>query len=354
MKIVHVVYSLEMGGAEILVAQLCRLQRAHGHEVSVIAYSNLGTLGEALVAEGFVVQVLGEAPLPKTLTRFIGELRRLRPDVVHCHNPAPTLQAAIPARIAGAKCIVSTRHSLVAPPYNRGEEIAYNLVARCCDWIVGICDATCENLRHTPLALRSRIVRVYNGVDPVEPANAHPKEGFTLLFVGRLAPIKNLSMLLRATAAAKQQLPNIKLWIVGRGAEREKLEALSHELGLDGQVTFWGERLDVAAFFTDADIYCMTSFSEGLPMSLLQAMSVGIPAVVTNVGGMAEVVKNSRAGLTAPVDDVRAMADAIVQIATNQAQRGTFAENARTAYGENFTLDRMYEAYMNLYTRPRK
>lgn len=353
MKIVHVVYSLEMGGAEILVAQLCRLQRAHGHTVSVIAYSNLGTLGEALVTEDIPVLVLGEAPLPKTFIRFISELRCLRPDIVHCHNPAPTLQAAIPAKIAGAKCIVSTRHSLVAPPYNRGEEIAYNLVARCCDWIVGICDATCENLRHTPLALRDRIVRVYNGVDPVEPANAHEKNGFTLLFVGRLAPIKNLSMLLRATVVAKQQLPNIRLWIVGHGSEREKLEALSHELGLNEQVTFWGERLDVAGFFTDADVYCMSSFSEGLPMSLLQAMSVGVPAVVTDVGGMAEVVKNSHAGLTAPVDDVAAMASAIVRLAGNQMQRETFAENARTSYSENFTLDRMYQAYMDLYARPR-
>ncbi|HEY0161302.1 MAG TPA: glycosyltransferase, partial [Edaphobacter sp.] len=146
MKIVHVVYSLEMGGAEILVAQLCRLQREHGHDVSVIAYSNLGTLGEKLVEEGFSVVVLGEAPLPKTFLRFIRELRRLRPEVVHCHNPAPTLQAAIPARLAGARSIIATRHSLVAPPYNTSEEIAFNFAARFCDWIVGICDATCENL----------------------------------------------------------------------------------------------------------------------------------------------------------------------------------------------------------------
>ncbi|HTF64018.1 MAG TPA: glycosyltransferase, partial [Edaphobacter sp.] len=110
MKIIHVVYSLEMGGAEILVAQLCRLQREHGHDVSVIAYSNLGTLGEQLQAEGIPVLVLGEAPLPKTFVRFLGEFRRLRPDIVHCHNPAPTLQAAIPARLAGPRSVLSTRH----------------------------------------------------------------------------------------------------------------------------------------------------------------------------------------------------------------------------------------------------
>lgn len=353
MKIVHIVYSLEMGGAEILVAQLCRLQRAHGHDVSVIAYSNLGTLGESLVGEGFSVRVLGEAPLAKTFMRFIGALRQLRPDVVHCHNPAPTLQAAIPARLAGAKCVVSTRHSLVAPPYNKGEEIAYNITARFCDWIVGICDATCENLRHTPGALRDRIVRVYNGVDPVEPAPPTEKDGFTLLFVGRLAPVKNLSTLIRATALAIPRRPDLKLWLVGHGHERAALESLVNELGIAGNVTFWGERLDVAGFFAAADVYCMSSVSEGLPMSLLQAMSVGLPAIVTNVGGMAEVVANANSGLTPPVGDPAAMADAIIQLASDVNLRADFADNARRAYHENFTLDRMDQAYMNLYGRPR-
>lgn len=354
MKIVHVVYSLEMGGAEILVAQLCRLQREHGHDVSVIAYSNLGTLGEKLVEEGFSVVVLGEAPLPKTFLRFIHELRRLRPEVVHCHNPAPTLQAAIPARLAGTRSIIATRHSLVATPYNTGEEIAFNLVARFCDWIVGICDATCENLSHTPGARRSRIVRVYNGVDPIEPvaiSEQPQKHGFTLLFVGRLAPIKSLQTLIRATALALPRVPELHLWVVGDGAERKKLEALVDELGIAESVTFWGERHDVGGFFSAADLYCMSSTSEGLPMSLLQAMSVGVPAIVTDVGGMAEVVKNFHAGQTAPVGDAAAMSDAIVQLASDADLRDTFSKNARAAYGESFTLERMDASYMELYRR---
>ncbi|MBS1821027.1 MAG: glycosyltransferase [Acidobacteria bacterium] len=354
MKIVHVVYSLEMGGAEILVAQLCRLQRAHGHDVSVVAYSNLGTLGESLVGEGFTVSVLGEAPLAKTFMRFIGELRRLRPDVVHCHNPAPTLQAAIPARLAGAKSVISTRHSLVAPPYDMKEEKAFNFAARFCDWVVGICDATCENLRGVPGARKQKIVRIYNGVDPVEEADPPAKDGFTLLFVGRLAPVKNLSTLIHATALARTRVPGLKLWVVGHGHERESLESLVHELGIAESVTFWGERLDVAGFFAAADVYCMSSVSEGLPMSLLQAMSAGLPSIVTDVGGMAEVVKNAQAGLATPVGDADAMASAIVRMAGDKSLRDGFADNARAAYHANFTLDRMDEAYMDLYSRPRR
>ncbi|QHS52236.1 GT4 family glycosyltransferase PelF [Edaphobacter sp. 12200R-103] len=355
MKIIHVVYSLEMGGAEILVAQLCRLQREHGHDVSVIAYSNLGTLGEQLVAEGFSVLVLGEAAFAKTFLRFIKAFRRLRPNVVHCHNPAPTLQAAIPARLTGTRSVLSTRHSLVAPPYNPSEERAFNFVTRFCNWVVGICDATCENLKRIPGAHRDKIVRIYNGVDPVPPTPAEScpaKSGFTLLFVGRLAPIKDLSTLIRAVAIAVQRVPDLHLWVVGHGAERDHLDSLVSELGIRENVTFWGERLDVAGFFRTADLYCMSSVSEGLPMSLLQAMSVGVPAIVTDVGGMAEVVKNSNAGLATPVGDPEAMAGAILQLASDPDRRHALAENAREAYQQNFTLERMDASYIELYSRP--
>jgi glycosyltransferase involved in cell wall biosynthesis len=355
MKIIHVVYSLEMGGAEILVAQLCRLQREHGHDASVIAYSNLGSVGEQLLAEGFSILVLGESPFPKTFLRFVSAFRRLRPDVVHCHNPAPTLQAAIPARLAGTRSVLSTRHSLVAPPYNLKEEKAFNFAARFCNWVVGICEATCENLRGIPGARRGKIVRIYNGVDPVPPvpAESRPdKKGFTLLFVGRLAAIKDLSTLIRAAAIAVQRVPDLHLWIVGDGAERNRLESLVAELGIGENVTFWGERLDVAGFFRAADLYCMSSVSEGLPMSLLQAMSVGVPAVVTDVGGMAEVVKNSEGGLTSPVGNPEVMADAMVQLASDPDRRRALSESARNAYQQNFTLERMDASYMELYGRP--
>ena len=139
--------------------------------------------------------------------------------------------------------------------------------------------------------------------------------------------------------------------MVGHGAERARLDALVEELGIQDSVTFWGERLDVAGFFSAADIYCMSSVSEGLPMSLLQAMSVGLPAIVTDVGGMAEVVRNANAGITSPVGDFDAMAESIVQLASDPIRRKSLAENAVTAYREQFTLECMEASYMALYQR---
>lgn len=361
MKIVHVVYSLEMGGAEVLVAQLARIQRANGHDVSICAYSKLGPIGEQLSAEGFSIYVPGEAHPARTMLRYLQHFRRVRPDVVHCHNPAPTLQAALPGRLAGARCVLATRHSLVEPPYDRNAEIKFSIIARlACNWIVGICDITAQNLRGAPIAAADKIVRVYNGVVPVirmeagspeqlEPI-AHPK-CFTLLFVGRLATIKNLETLIRAFAHASAELPNIRLWIVGDGPVRPALESLAAELGQSDRIRFWGQRMDTAAFFSAADCFVMSSVSEGLPMSLLQAMSLGIPAITTDVGGMAEVLTLAQSGLRSPVGDHAAYADAILRIATDSALRAHLSANALTAYHQHFTLAQMDRAYMELYQR---
>ena len=353
MKIVHAVYSMEMGGAETLVAQLARVQRASGHDVTVCAYAKLGVLGEALRAEGIAVHVLGEAPPWKTMLRYWRLFRGLRPDVVHMHNPAPTLQAAPGARLAGAKCVISTRHSLVAPPYDRGEEIKFSLWAWLwLDWVAGICEITCANLRGAPLARRARIVRVYNGAAPLGRVDVAREDGeFRLLFVGRLAEIKDLPTLIRAVAIARETLPQLRLWIVGDGTVRAELEALAAELGVRERVVFWGQQMDTARFFSAVDVFAMSSVSEGLPMSLVQAMSLGLPAVTTDVGGMAEVLRLSGSGLLAPVGDARAMADAIVRLAENAGLREEFSRRAREAYAREFTLEQMAAAYEELYRR---
>ncbi|MGI4757116.1 MAG: glycosyltransferase family 4 protein [Janthinobacterium lividum] len=353
MKIVHVVYSMELGGAEMLVAQLGRMQRAVGHDVTVCAYSKLGPLGELLRDEGLRVHVMGEAPVATTMLRYVKLLLAMRPDVVHCHNPAPTLQAAFGARLAGAR-VISTRHSLVSPPYDRSAEIKFSLIARAfVHRVAGICEITCENLRGAPLAARKQIVRVYNGADPVEDAPAANREDgtFVLLFVGRVAAIKDLPTMLRAFALAVERVPALRLWIVGDGSIRSELERLAGELEIADRVQFFGQRLDTAGFFRAADAFAMSSVSEGLPMSLLQAMSVGLPALVTDVGGMREVLQLSNGGLRTPVGDCEGMAAAMVRMATEDELRRTCGRQAQRAYSEHFTLQQMNAAYLQLYAK---
>lgn len=355
MKIAHVVDSMEVGGAETIVAQLCRWQRQQGHEPLVFAHLRDGALGERLKSEGFHVEVIGPAHIPAIQRLFYRAFRQHKPDVVHCHNPTPTIYAAIPGHFAGAKTVISTRHSLVAPPYNNGQEIKFGIAARFCDAIVGICDATVENLRHAPLAHNGRLLRIYNGAEPLARLTNPPdSDPFVFVYVGRLAPVKNHETMLRGFAIASSSNPALRLRLVGDGPSRTSLENLARELKISDRAEFVGQQLNVAPFMNSAHAFVMSSRSEGLPMSLLQAMSIGLPAIVTDVGGMAEVVRLSQCGLTVPVAQPEEYAKALLSMAADSQKRDEFSRSALSAFDRWFTLEAMAKSYMDLYSRRMK
>jgi glycosyltransferase involved in cell wall biosynthesis len=343
---------MEVGGAETLVMQMCHLQREQGHDPIVLAVLALGPLGEQMQREGFYVQPNVGRHLLDATRRFYRIFKELCPDVVHCHNPTPTVYAALAARVAGVRSIISTRHSLVARPRRLITELKYSIAASSCDWIVGICDATTNNLKSAHKVLERKITRVYNGADPVtrvEKVQCPAKIGFTLVYIGRLEPVKNHILLLNAFSVAVLNMPSLRLWMVGDGSERVRLESLAAELDIASQVTFWGQQLNVAPFYSAADAFIMSSKSEGLPMSLLQAFSLGLPAIVTDVGGMAEAVRLTKAGITVPANDKCEMAAAILRLATDDAARTQFSNNAANAFRSHFTLQTMVDSYMSLY-----
>jgi len=357
MRIAHVVDSMEIGGAETLVSQMCSLQRELGHDPSVYAVLTLGPLGERMRKDGFAVQPHIGRHFSDSMVNFFHIFNKSRPDVVHLHNPTPTVYAALAARMAGVPCIVSTRHSLVGPPRRPVVEIKYAVAAVFCDWIVGICDATTNNLKDIHSVPARKIKRVYNGTVPLKRVAADkcpPKSGFTFVYVGRLEPVKNHTLLLSAFKTALSLMPDLRLWMVGDGSERQRLERYCALLGITSQVTFWGQQLAVEPFFSAADAFIMSSKSEGLPMSLLQAFSLGIPAIVTDVGGMAEVVRLARAGLMVPGANPDAMAAAIVRLAGSGTERKHFSANAEAAFHSHFNIETMVNAYMDLYRNTRR
>jgi glycosyltransferase involved in cell wall biosynthesis len=352
MKIAHVVDSMEVGGAETLVTQMCRRQREQGHDPCIYAIASLGALGQRMREENFEVRSNVGRHFPDAMRSFFRIFKTSRPDAVHLHNLTPTYYAAMAAKMAGVPLVVSTRHSLVAPPHRTIPELKYAYAAIFCNWVVGICDATADNLKIMHTVPARKITRVYNGAAPLKreaKENQPQKYGFTLIYVGRLEPVKNHSLLLRAFAAAHSSMPSLRLWMVGDGSERNRLETLAAELGISAWVTFWGQQLDVAPFFSAADAFIMSSISEGLPMSLLQAFSLGLPVVVTDVGGMAEAVRLAKAGITVSPTDTAEMAGAILRIADSDTERKRFSMNAEEAFYSRFTLQTTVDAYMELY-----
>ena len=166
LKIAHVADSMEMGGAEKLTATFCRLQRDRGHAASVHCLYGVGVLGEELRAEGFEVILHRPSGFIHLMRALYKSFRASRPDVVHCHNATAAIIAAFPAKLAGVKTVIVTRHGLVKPPYQIRRELKFALASRWCDWIVGVCEGTQTNLRAAPFAARDKIIHIYNGALP--------------------------------------------------------------------------------------------------------------------------------------------------------------------------------------------
>jgi hypothetical protein len=122
MKIAHVNDCLDMGGSEKLTTILCRLQRALGHSTSVHCLYSIGVLGRELQTEGMDVVLHGPSSPIRLMRSLYRSFKSCTPDVVHCHNSTATVLGALPARLAGVKTIVATRHSLVQPPYQLRSE----------------------------------------------------------------------------------------------------------------------------------------------------------------------------------------------------------------------------------------
>src|SRR5262245_12597391 len=220
MVIAHVIDSLEIGGAEMVVTALCRSQAAAGHRVEVHCLFNGGPLAAELAREGVPVYVHASGGALSSAWTLSRAFQRSRPDIVHCHNKAATNRAAAAARLTGARAIISTRHGVGPSPFRLRTELGFWMTAAVlCDRVVTVCDAARHNMAAAARLVAHKVVTIPNGAHPPrdggEPIAA--TRGFTLVSVGRLTRVKGFDTLLRAAAVARAAVPDLNVWIVGDG-----------------------------------------------------------------------------------------------------------------------------------------
>jgi len=152
-----------------------------------------------------------------------------------------------------------------------------------------------------------------------------------VLFVGRLVPVKGVEFLLRAIPEIEQEIKNVSVILIGDGQETAFLRRLSVQLNVSKKVHFLGTQAHtkVAEFMAACDLLVLPSLSEGLPVTILEAMASGIPIVATNVGGIPELIKNGENGILVPPMDVPALSRAIVRLLTMDNARETFGARGR-------------------------
>lgn len=175
------------------------------------------------------------------------------------------------------------------------------------------------------------------------------ERSFVVGSVGRLHPQKGYADLLVAAANLSRHIPNLKVVIIGEGPEHEGLEALAKATGLNGIVHFAGARSDVTEVLSAFDVFTMTSYNEGLPLALLEAMRCGIPSVVTRAGGMPEAMVDGKTGFVTEPADSSALTDRIRRLAEDRRLRDNMGQAARERFAAQFISSVMAARYCELY-----
>lgn len=186
----------------------------------------------------------------------------------------------------------------------------------------------------------TRMHIIHCGVDPDLYGKECRAPGKNLLFVGRLAAVKGVSILLEALARVRIQHPDVRLTLVGDGEERKKLEELTHELGVSDIVEFVGfkSQTEVAEFFSTADVFVLPSFAEGLPVVLMEALASRVPVITTQIAGVSELVEHGINGFIVRPGDIDSLAEQIFEILEDPSLLSEMGEAGRARVVENFNI----------------
>jgi glycosyltransferase involved in cell wall biosynthesis len=191
---------------------------------------------------------------------------------------------------------------------------------------------------HNGVSLSEFIPSEINGARIRAKLGLHPDE-FLLVCAARLSEQKGIDILLQAMARALRNGVRCKCVIVGDGPLRDQLMEQARAMGLSGHVFFEGFQEDVRPYLQASSAFILTSHMEGLPLSILEAMACGLPSIVTDVGGNAEVITHRVDGLIVPRGSVDAIADAISYLANHPQERAQMARMARTRVCEAFDIE---------------
>jgi glycosyltransferase involved in cell wall biosynthesis len=366
--IVEGLYSYYIGGSERVGADLALAFRDRGYRVVCFGmYGNKGPFRDELENRGLECLDLSYLSRPRGLRRLIYPweifrlLKRTRAHALHVHHAVALVHCGIAARMAGTPHVVMTEHAihqLQERPAYRKQAASHCRYATAVTAVTqGIADYFRDEL-HVPQA---RLHTIPNGVRSIrreEAAARRMRESLgiapgTLLivYVGRLEEVKDLPTLLGASSRAMERDARIHLALIGDGSMRSHLTDLSRQLGMEGRTHFLGARQDVPALLSAADIFAMSSRTEGLPMAMVEAMSAALPCVSTAVGGIPELLADD-CGVLAPVGDADALASAFLRLANDAQARTGMGQKARRKVEELYGLDAVVDRYLELMDLP--
>lgn len=361
-KVLHVTFKMEIGGTEQVICQIVENSDAEKFEHEVLCIDGkIGSLGQRLKAGGFyVTSISRRRGLDTSLFRYIRNLLLERDiSVMHCHQYTPYFYGALAALGTGVK-LVFTEHGRFYPDrHNFKRRFINPLLAFRTRHITAISKATADAVAEYEYLPRKKIKVIYNGIRDLseqtyDKVSLLQELGLSPDYryigtISRLEPIKNQTMMIKAFHRVRHRASRVKLILIGDGAKRPDLESLVKSLNISEDVIFTGYIDNPQKYLNLFEIFLLSSFSEGTSMTLLEAMSLSRPSVVTDVGGNTELVTDNETGLVVPSDDEAAFSEAILRLLDNDSSLEAFGKMARDRYRSEFPVSKMIDSYQHLY-----
>lgn len=355
-RVLFVQPSLGVGGAERHITHLVRLLDRDRFACTVCCIKEPGPLAAEVERAGAEVVALhsGTRQAPSALLRLIRLMRGIRPHVVTMNGFNAEVLGRLAATAVRAPARVVWKHNCGDVRRPLSVRVADRLLDPLTDYYLGVAFGQVPYLVNE-LGLRGSKIRIIrNGVDPDDYAaradGRRDEEAARSLgiaesdrVVGILAvqrPEKDHATFLRAGRLIIDRMPDARLLVVGDGPRRAHSEALAHELGLGDRVVFAGMRSDIPEILSLVDVMVLSSYTvECFPFSILEAMSAGVPAVCTAIGGLPEMIEDGVSGHLVAPRDPAGLAEAVLRVLESEGRAREMGAAARERLASRFTLE---------------
>ena len=366
MKIVHVISTCGAGGAEVFVKELIKQLKFIGHDVELWVMSRVIDTDlvneQVLNFEKLFISELNSYDIPvkflnkrlhkdwiKTTRNLREQYYRFKPEIVHAHLESVTFHVV--KAFSSKTNIVQTIHSSVIHYPFLQKMYLQKSISR----YVAISNKVRSILINSLNLKPEKIVTIYNGIDlnKFKINRKNNSEVKKIISIGRLTKAKDYPNLFKALDILiqklnKENIPLPSVNIVGTGEIEKELKALTKKMNLGHIVSFLGVRQDIPELLKESDIYVMSSEWEGLSISLIEALTSGIPIVATNAGSNNEVIENDVSGIIVPTKDPEALAEGIYNLIIDKDLRDRLSKEA-IKRSELFAIENCAKKHVEMY-----
>ena len=363
-RVLHIIDSLHLGGAQEVVLNIatCGSERFH-HEVATL--HGHGVYWDRLQQAG--IKVFSLSPhkfLPLYLATIPWRLLLGHYDILHCHLIPSNIIAKPIGALCGVPVIINHDHTndthraenkLLLSLDRATNRLASHIIpvsASCRDFLIQYESIPPNKITLIPNAIDLRRFTSGGETRAAARRSLHiPTDGFLVAGVGRLNPQKNFMLFLEIAKRLLTQFTNLHFLLAGEGPEENLLREKAASMGISNKITFSGYIADTRRVYTAADVLLMPSRFEGLPMTLLESMAMGLPVVASNLDGIAEVIQHAEDGYLSPSNSAETFAQHIALLLSNPDQARRIAINARAKIEKHFSVERLTSQVEAIYDR---